>query len=238
MRILTIPSCLRCNQETSRFENLVWIVLALVGRHPTLADYCSPGGKVDRAFAQDSSLREVIDGCKNPAGHYTFAGEIYAAFDRVLRKTAQGLYYGLYGRVPSLEQFKLLSIEHSDYRAPEEVVSRLRKPAFRDISDEPFPALTNRGLPNVYVLQTVLTNSLTGEKHTTNEGVFLDTRLENIEWTVYQEETLRFAFFQDEAGNAICVMDLWGTLISAVKAPWPNQRGTLRRGRKNPNARK
>lgn len=236
-KVLTIPSCFRCNQSTSKYENLVWIVLALVGRHPILADYCSPGGKVDRAFAQDPSLQGVVEGCKNSEGYFTFTGEIYTAFDRVLRKTAQGLYYGLYGRVPALEKFKLLSIEHSHYRLPEEVISRLRKPAFRDITDEPLPTLTDRGLQNVYVLQAVLTDPVSGEEHTISGNVFRDTGQEDVEWTVYQEGTLRFTFFQHEDGDAICVMDLWGTLISAVKAPWPNQRGVLRKGRKNPNAR-
>ena len=237
MKVLTIPSCFQCNQETSRCENLVWIVLALVGRHPTLTDYCSAGGKVDRAFAQDPSLRGIVEGCKNPEGHFTFTGEIYTAFDRVLRKTAQGLYYGLYGRVPAIDKFKLLSIEHSHYRLAEEVISRLRKPAFRDITDEPLPTLTNRGLPNIYVLQAALTDPISGEQQTISRNVYHDMRQENIEWTVYQEGTLRFTFFQDEDGDAVCVMDLWGTLISAVKAPWPSQRGVLRKGRNNPNAR-
>jgi hypothetical protein len=237
MKVLTLPSCSQCNQATSRYENLVWVVLALVGRHSVLADYCSPGGKVDRAFAQDPSLRVVVEGCKNLEGHFTFTGEIYTAFDRVLRKTAQGLYYGLYGRVPMLDKFKLLSIEHSDRRVPEDVIFGLRKPAFRDITYESLPTLNSRGLPNVYVVQAVMTNLATGESHAVSESVFHDMRQKEAEWTVYQAGTLRFTFFQDDSGDAICVMDLWGTLIAAVRAPWPSQRGVLRRGRKNPNAR-
>src|ERR1051326_7066880 len=61
MKVLTIPSCLRCNQESSRQENLVWLMLALVGRHPVLAEYRSVGGKVERAFKQTPSLREAIE---------------------------------------------------------------------------------------------------------------------------------------------------------------------------------
>lgn len=237
MKVLTVPSCLRCNQESSRHENLVWIVLALVGRHPVLKEYCLTGGKVERAFARDPSLRAVIERCKSSEGNFTFTGEIYTAFDRVLRKTAQGLYHGIYDRVPALENFHLLSIEHSDYQTAEEVVFRLRKPSFRDVTDKPLPTLGKRGLPNIYVMVSVVTDVETGESQTINENVFHDTRQQEVEWTVYQEGTLRFAFFQGEAGDAICIMDLWGTLICAVRAPWPNQRGVLRRGRKNPNAR-
>ncbi|HLG96896.1 MAG TPA: hypothetical protein VKX49_11350 [Bryobacteraceae bacterium] len=180
----------------------------------------------------------MIESCKNTDGHYTFTGEIHSAFDRVLRKTAQGLYYGLYDRVPPLEKFELLSIEHRDYRSPEEVIARFRTPPVRDITNEPLPSLTSRGLPNVFVVQAVATNPETGESRTVIGSVFQDLRQEPVEWTVYQPGTLRFTFFQDESGDAICVMDLWSTLVAAVRAPWPNQRGKLRKGRKNPNARK
>ena len=237
VKVLTIPSCLRCNQSTSRHENLVWIVLALVGRHPVLTEYRASGGKIDRAFAQDSTLRDDVEACKNSDGHFAFTGEVYTAFDRVLRKTAQGLYYGLYGRVPALDKFKLLSIEHTQYRNSDEVISRHRKTGYRDISDEPLPTLGSRGLPNVYVLQTVLTNAATGAQYTMNQNVILDTRQDAVEWVEYQAGTLSFTFFQDEDRGAICVMNLWGTLISAVQTPWPSQRGSLRRGRNNPNAR-
>lgn len=237
MKVLTLPSCFRCNQESSRHENLVWAVLALVGRHPVLKEYGSMGGKLERAFARDPSLRKTIEACKNSQGTVTFTGEVLSAFDRVLRKTAQGLYYGLYGRVPPLEKFELLSIEHSQHQTPEEVVSRLRKPSVRDITDKPLPPIIRRGLPNVYVLQAVVMSPETGESKTVHQNVFLDVRQRDVEWTVYQSGTIRFTFFQDEGGHAICVMDLWSTLISAVRAPWPNQRGALRRGRKNPNRR-
>lgn len=236
MKVLTLPSCFICNRATSRQENLVWILLALVGRHPVLADYCSPGGKVDRAFARDPSLHISIDACKNKAGHYTFTGEIYEAFECVLRKTAQGLYYGLYGRVASIEKFVLLSVEHREHVSPEEVVARLRRPTVRDITNEPLPPLTDRGLPNIFVLQSTATNPQTGES-VVLQHVFQEMRQEPVEWVVYQEGILRSAFFQDETGDAICVVDMWDTLVAAVKVPWPSQRGPLRRGRKNPNAR-
>jgi hypothetical protein len=236
-KILTLPCCLQCNRSTSRYENLVWIVLALVGRHPVLAQYRATGGKVDRAFAQDSSLREAIEECRNTQGSYQICGEVFTAFDRVLRKTAQGLFYGLYDRVPALKEFALLSLEHSEHQTPEAVVSRLRKQGFRDITDGPLPPMNSRGLPNVYVVQAVTTNTETGESQTLTESVFYDTRQEEVEWTWYQEGTLRFTFFQGQDGKTICVMDLWSTLICAVKAPWPSQRGVLRRGGKSPNAR-
>ena len=236
-KVLTLPACIRCNQSTSRQESIVWIMLALVSRHPILKEYCSEGGKVDRAFAHDPSLRSIIEGCKNADGNYDLAGEVQTAFDRILRKTAQGLYYGLYDRVPPLDEFELLSIEHCNYCSGDDVVSRLRRPSFRDIAEEPMPSIGDRGLPNVYVVEAVLKNPITGESHVVR-SVLKDVRQEDVEWTIYQPETVRFTFFQDEAGDAICVMDLWGTLVAAVKAPWPNQRGTLRKGKRNPNARK
>jgi hypothetical protein len=199
--------------------------------------YRAPGGKVDRAFAQDPSLRDAIAECRDPEGNFILSGEVNTAFDRIMRKVAQGLYFGLYGRVPGIEKFELLSVEHSQYQSPNEVVARLRKPAFRDITDKPVPGLTQRGLTNVYVVQAVMTNIATGESHTVSENVFHDVKQEEVEWITYQADTLSFAFFQYEAGDAVCVMNFWGTLITVVKVPWPSQRGSLRKGRKNPNAR-
>jgi hypothetical protein len=235
-KILTLPCCLQCNRSTSRYENLVWIMLALVGRHPILAEYRVKGGKVDRAFAQDLSLRVSIEQCMDSQGNYSLTGEVAAAFDRILRKAAQGLFYGLYDKVPALKDFELLSLEHSDYQTAERVVWNLRKTGFHDITDRPLPSLTERGAPNVYVIQAVLTNTETGESQTVNNLLY-DSRQEAVEWTVYQEGTLSFTFFEGQDGGTICVMDLWGTLICAVKSPWPSQRGVLRRGRNNPNAR-
>ena len=237
MKVLTIPSCIRCNQATSRYENLVWILLALVGRHPVLEDYRSPGGKLDRAFLRDPSLRTSIEACKNSEGNFEMRGEVAVAFDQILRKTTQGLYYGLYGRVPPLAKFQLLSIEDQAYRTPEDVVFRLRKPAVRDLTNSPLPSLSRRGLPNIYVVERVVTDTETGESYTVGQNVFWDVKQEPAEWIDYQKGTIRFCFFQNGAGDAICVLDLWNTLVTSIRGPWPNQRGELRKGRKNENAR-
>jgi hypothetical protein len=111
------------------------------------------------------------------------------------------------------------------------------RPSFRDIAKQPMPSLADRGLPNVYVVEAVLKNLVTGESRVV-QSVFKDVRQEKVEWSIYQPETIRFAFLQNDAGDAICVMDLWSTLIAAVKAPWANQRGMLEKGGRNPNARR
>ena len=235
-KILTLPACLRCNNATSRDESIVSTLLALVGNHSGLVEYRSVGGKVYRALERDASLRKVIEDCRNSQGSYTLIGSASDAFDRVMRKTAQGLYYGIYGRVPALSKFGLISIEHTLQTSAEEVVDRLRTPGVREISNEPLPEISERGLPNVRVVEVRVVNTKTGQPAVI-PLVFQDLRQDPVEWTVYQPETVRFTVFQSAEGSAVCVMDLWDTLIVAVKAPWPSQRGALRKGRNNPNSR-
>lgn len=237
VKILTLASCLRCNQATSRAENLVSVILALVGRHPLLEQYRTPGGKVDRALANDPSLKEVIANSKTLDGNYELTGVLKEAFDRVIRKTAQGLYFGLYGTVPAINLFELLAIEHTDSSRVDDLVSRFRHDGMRELVDEPLPSVTQTGLRNVFVVEALMTNAETGQTESLHQSVMQIPVQSNVEWTVYQESTIRFAFFEGEGGDAVCVVELWGTLVCAVRAPWPSQRGALRKGRKNPYAR-
>jgi len=105
-----------------------------------------------------------------------------------------------------LEKFELLSIEHRDYRSPEDVVRRLRRPAVRDIADEPLPSLRAGGLPSVFVVQAVATNAQTGESGVL-QHLFKDMRQEEVEWVVYQAETFAFVNFT------------WPTLIPSFGPP-------------------
>ena len=58
-----------------------------------------------------------------------------------------------------------------------------------------------------------------------------------VVWEDFQPDVFRFGFVKSERGRAVCVMDLWKTLVVAVAAPWPDRRGPLRRGRKNSRSR-
>ncbi len=67
--------------------------------------------------------------------------------------------------------------------------------------------------------------------------VFRMTRVTLIEWIPIQPGISTYAFVECEKGRTACVMDLWGTLVGAVETPWPDGRGPLRRGRRNPLSR-
>ncbi|MGA8939612.1 MAG: hypothetical protein WB439_10640 [Acidobacteriaceae bacterium] len=211
--------------------------MALVGRHPLLEEYRRPGGKVDRAFSQDPSLQEAIMRAKTSDGNYELTGTVQEAFDRVIRKTAQGLYFGLYDKVWAIDCFELLTIEHTDSTSAEQLVSRFRRDGVRSLTDEALPCVTQTGLRNVFVVEATLTDVRTHQSRSLYQCVLSLPVQADVEWTIYQEDTIRFTFFEGEAGGAVVVMELWGTLVCAVKTPWPSQRGVLRRGRRNPNAR-
>lgn len=129
-KILTLPCCLQCNQSTSRYENIVWIVLALVGRHPILAQYRAAGGKVDRAFAQDSSLREAIDRCRNSQGNYQICSEVSTAYSGKLPKDCS---------MGSMTGFRLL--RNSNFFRLNTAGTKLRTRWFRDCENKRFATL-------------------------------------------------------------------------------------------------
>lgn len=237
MKVLTLDSCLQCNQSMSRSENLVFLILALVSTHPLLMEHRAPGGKVDRAFAQDRSLAIAVERCRNRHGNFELSGEALKAFDLVVRKTAQGLFYGLYAKVEPIEKFGLLSIEHTAYCAISDVVTRYRRDSVRDITDDAVPSISSGGAQNIYVMELAYENVLTGRTNIASRAAIYASPQKPIDWVEYQAGTLRFAFFQGQDDGAVCLIDMWDTLICAVRTPWPSQRGVLRRGRKNPNAR-
>ena len=58
-----------------------------------------------------------------------------------------------------------------------------------------------------------------------------------VEWTHLQQDVFGFAFVKCDDGGSACVLDLWQTLVVTVRTPWPDDRGPMRRGRKNPMSR-
>lgn len=108
--LLTFPACKTCNSGFSFHENLVKTVIALTSRHPELVAEKQPDGRVGRALARDARLRSIIEGSRRADGNYELAGELLASFDHVMRKTVQGLFFGLYKRFVARDQIEIMQI--------------------------------------------------------------------------------------------------------------------------------
>jgi hypothetical protein len=232
---MTLPACKKCNSGFSFDENVVKTMLVLTSQHPELVAEREPGGRTDRALARDARLKSLIAGCRRPDGNYELAGEVLRSFDRVVRKTVQGLFFGLYERIARDDELNLLLISDQRCITVEQVIDQVRPPQFRDITDEPLPEITPSGwVVREPVFFVKIQPKCGGELV---ERLFRLVRESPVEWLEFQPDVFRFTFVKSDASGTVCVLDLWKTLVVAMAAPWPDGRGPIRRGRKNPLSR-
>jgi hypothetical protein len=186
-------------------------------------------------MARDNRLGSVIENARREDGNFELTGELFASFDRVMKKTVQGLFFGLYERLVPREQIELLSISDQRFASLEQVVDQIRPPQFRDITDEPLPAITPSSWPVREPVFFMQLQPVSGSEPV--QRLFQMVRETPVVWEDLQPDVFRFGFVKSENGRAVCVMDLCKSLVVAVAAPWPDSRGPLRRGRKNRRSR-
>ena len=235
--LITLPACKKCNAQFSFDENVVRAIMSLISDQPDLAAERQPGGRTDRALARDARLRSIVEACRRADGMYELSGEVLAAFDRVFCKTVQGLFFGLYERLVTKDQLQVQLICDQRHDTPDDVVQQFRPPPLRDITDQPLGDLTPSSWmvrEPVFIMQM---QPLEGNGPSV-QRLFHLVRETPVEWVRLQPDIFSFAFVKSESvGRAVCVLDLWETLIAAVAAPWPDARGPIRKGKKNPLSR-
>jgi len=232
--LITLPSCQKCNNGFSFDENIVRAFLSLIGAHPHLKGEREPGGWLERTCSRNPKIREVLESSRNADGSYKLCGLLLESFVRVFLKTTQGMFYGFYDRLVPVEKLKLIRVEDQRSIKPEEVISALRPNPFIDITDQPLSEIS----PSSWhmrepIFPVELVDPNTGHKY---RRVFRLVRDTPVEWIRFQPDIFGVAFVECEDGCA-CVVDLWQTLIVTVKAPWPGDRGPLRKGKNNPLSR-
>jgi hypothetical protein len=233
--ILTVPACVHCNAGSSFHENVFKAILCMTSHQPELIAERQSGGRVDRALARDRRLRDLIHSCLTSDGRCDLTAEALACVDRVLKKTVQGLFFGLYEQFLPADQVNSIIIASQIDVTPEQLVERVRPTPLVDITDEPLPELT----PSCWVVRepVIIVDLAPVKGGVPMKRLFRMKRETPIEWVQYQTDTFRFAFVGGEENNAVCVLDFWQTLVAAVAVPWPGRRGPLRRGRKNGTSR-
>jgi hypothetical protein len=149
------------------------------------------------------------------------------------------LFYGLYQCFVPKDQLRILSVEDQRFVTRDTVADRLRASPLRDITDAPLPELTPKGWlvrEPVYFIELHPVGPGSEGKAPTRR-VFHLVRDTPVEWIEYQPSIFTFGVVKREDGGAACILDLWETLVVAVAAPWPDRRGPMRRGKKNPFSR-
>jgi hypothetical protein len=210
-------------------------IVTLSSSHPELIAARSVGGSIDRAIAHNGRLRGVLERARLSDGTYVINSEVEASFRRIAFKTVQGLYYGLYHRLVSRDDLAFLCFGDRRLTTAEQIVDELRPSPLRDITDEPLSEITpwswhSRGPILIATLEPIAGGPAI-------QRAFRLTRESSPEWQTVQPGIFRYVFMKRDGGGAACVMELWETSIIAVATPWPDDRGPLRRGRRNPMSR-
>lgn len=145
------------------------------------------------------------------------------------------LFEGLYGRHVPAADVLLLRVEDARRMPGAKVVEQLRPSPLEDITDEPVseisPGSWHSRQPVIF-----LTLQPLGGGPPVQRAMRLK-RETPVQWIEVQPGVFRIAFVQREEGSAACVIELWETLVLAASAPWPDGRGDMRRGRRNPLSR-
>ena len=233
--LVTLPACKACNNGFSFHENIVRALLSTVGNHPHLIEERLPGGWLEKTLDRSPKIRTILDSSRQSDGSYKIADQLFKSFRTVFFKTLQGLFYGLYDKIVPSNQLVLLAIENQRHVKIEEVIDRIRPNPLVDITDEPLSEISAYSWHSREPIFTAeLIDPDTGKK---SNRVFRLVRETPVEWIRFQPDTFGAAFVKREDGGCACVIDLWKTLIVTIGAPWPGDRGPLRRGKKNPMSR-
>lgn len=229
--LLTLPACSNCNTGFSFDENVVRALLTLVSTHPDLVTERGPTGRLTRALERDRKLRGILERSRQPDGNYGLTDELLSSLHSVFRKTVQGLFYGLYGRLVAPAELTLLRIENSRFVSAEAVAEELRPSPLMDLTDEAVSEITPSSWHSREPVIVLKLRPVAGGPPV--DRILRLKRETPIEWVEFQPGIFRFAFVKREGADAACVFELWDTLIVTISSPWPDDRGPLRRGRSN-----
>lgn len=235
VNLITLPACNKCNNGFSFHERAVRAFLTVVSVHPEMATKRQEDGWLDKACGRSRRLRRMMEESRQPSGNYAVVGDLLSSFEQVFRKTAQGLFFALYHRVAPAELVQLIRLEDRRTITPDEVIAQIRPNALRHITDEPLSEISPHSWHTREPIIILKLEPLSGGPPI--QRAFRLVRETPVEWICLQQDIFSFAFVKCEDGGTACVFDLWKTLLITVRTPWPDDRGPMRRGRKNPLSR-
>lgn len=217
-KIVTLPCCAACNVSFSKDESIVKAVLANVSFEPDLMGECTEGGRVDRALRFDKSLKQAISDAYQADGRMNVE-PFLDSFERVVRKSVVGVYFGVYGITLPFGSISVISIDHARLVSSEHLFNLLRRSATPDLSVGNWPEVR----PNPRRLVKAARHWPEGSEH---------QLMTPVKWLEIQPGAFRVAFTRGAQNKAICLLEIRNTVLAAVECPWPSNRGPIRRGRK------
>lgn len=209
---LTLPACLRHNTEFSRHENIVKAVLAGVSFEPDLKRENEPGGRVHRAKERDRKLKAFVESRRQPDNSFRVDAEVWRHFEQVLKKTVLGLFFGHFGQLVAFDQFELLALEH------QRGTRNASQAAAAFALGGNWPELT----ADMRALKRMARMSVPSAG-----GIPIEARPSPVKWRTIQHGVFRYAFVANDKHRLVCVLDIWKTVVAAVKCPWPGGKGPV-----------
>ena len=105
--LYTLPSCSKCNKSYSLDEEFFLATLAQIGTRSSLTEKIEDGGIVDRAFLRSPALeRRFLESMEIGQGERVFIRPELNRINRVIQKTAFGLFIIRYDKIPLLSDIK------------------------------------------------------------------------------------------------------------------------------------
>jgi len=108
--LITVPSCLSCNQAFSIDEEYFLAVLSQIGTSRCLTNKIQEGGCVDRMLSRKPLLDDRITRSLKPSGDRVYLEPELERINRVIQKIAAGLYFQRYGFPLSLAQIQVTGV--------------------------------------------------------------------------------------------------------------------------------
>ena len=172
---------------------------------------------------------------RSPDGDYVVAGDVLEAFEKVFRKTTRGLFWGLYGRFIPDSELTLFLVSDQRLESVDDVIGQIRPPALQDITDGPLSELSPNSWHSRQPIIELDLRPIAGGP--IQRRIFRLTRETPTDWVSFQEGIFRVGFVMADSHRVACVFDVWKSITVVMTAPWPNDRGPVRRGRNNPLSR-
>lgn len=227
--LITFPACRQCNNDFSFDENVIRCLLGFVGEHPDLAAERAIGGRLSRALQRDGKLKNIFDEARQPDGSFAWTDSLLKSANRVFIKTAQGLFFGLYGKRMAADQFHIVRMHHRRQMSMQSVIDEMRPSPLREVSEMPFPDLAPHSWPMKKDLVFLTLQPLAGGAPI--QRAFRLARETPVGWFHFQADIFSVALVKRENERAALVFDLWSSLGVVVGSPWPGGRGRLRKTR-------
>ena len=150
--LLTVPSCIDCNNSFSLDEQYLQVVIAQIGNEPQLMAKVEKGGVVDRTLERAPGLdQRIVDTLEVGSDGRVWLKPERERILRIVQKIAYGLFVCRYGKRCSLDAFSVLAAYGPEEKIPQSIAAachyrpRMRQKRWTSVQKGVFSYLFAKG---------------------------------------------------------------------------------------------